>query len=416
MNKSYSFIRSYNLTAQTPLIHFQWRMRDAALRASEVKPKLDRFILKSFAENENTVPGEWYGSEENRALDYKMQIQRTTEKEWIDTNKIKSYFTSFSDKEGKRSIFFDCRLDIICHIPDLAEYIDKNIKKFFILNVFGARQSKGFGGFLVEGTTPEEVYEEISGKYGTFLYAETEETATTLQKLNHMYTLYSVMKNGINRTSYSEKTGEYQFPGRYIKGYAVREFLPENTGSDKAFIKSKIISEKLRGGLKENPEYDKFTFIRAILGLADNYVFAKADRTSAKIRFYSFDKNTGKSREIEKFRSPVSIRLFGNRIYIFIEDTYKQMTDRNFAFLDDESFARYKRCKNKEDKKEILKSCVHISTPKTFDPKEFLCGFAQYFEKNKAKLEAFSQEGKPDEFSGSAKLILNVAGGAMADE
>ncbi len=416
MNNNYSFINSYNLAPQTPLIHFQWRMRDAALRASEVKPKLDRFILKSFAENGKEVPEEWYESKKIGALDYKMQIHRTTEKEWIDINKIKSYFSSFSDKEGKRSIFFDCRLNIICHIPALAEYIEKNIKKFFILNVFGARQSKGFGGFLVEGTTTEEVYEEIAGKYGTFLYAETEETATTLQKLNHMYTLYSVMKNGINRAAYSEKTGEYQFPERYIKGYAVREFLPENTGSDKAFIKSKVIQEKLRGGLKENPEYEDFTFIRAILGLADNYVFGKADRTTEKIRFYSFDKNTGKSREIEKFRSPVSIRLFGNRIYIFIEDTYKQMTDRNFAFLDNESFARYKECKNKEEKREVLKSCAHISTPKTFDPKEFLCGFAQYFEKNKEKLRAFSQEGRPDEFSGSAKLILNVVGGAMADE
>lgn len=416
MNSNYSFIHSYNLIAQTPQIHFQWRMKGATLRASEVKPKLDKFICKSFAKKGTEVPEEWYESKEHGALDYKIQIHRTTEKEWIDINKIKSYFPNVADKEGKRSIFSDCRLDVICHIPELAEYIEKNIKKFFILNVFGARQSKGFGGFLVDGTTPDDVYEEISGKYGTFLYAETEENATTLQKLNHMYTLYSVMKNGINKAAYSEKTGDYRFPERYIKGYAVREFLPPNTGSDKAFIKSKVIQGELRGGFKENPEYEEFTFIRAILGLADNYVFGKADRTTAKIRIYSFNEEAGKIREIEKFRSPVSMRLFGNRIYIFFEDTYKQMTGRNFAFLDDENFAKYKQCKNKEEKREMLKSCAHISTPETFDPKEFLCGFAGYFEKNKGKLAAFAQEGKHDEFSGSAKLTLNVVGGAMANE
>ena len=416
MNSNYSFIHSYNLTAQTPLIHFQWRMKDATLRASEVKPKLDRFIVKSFKESGNTVPEEWYELEKTGSLDYKMQIQRTSEKEWIDINKIKSYFASKADTEGKRSIFFDCRLDIICHNPALAEYIDKNIKRFFILNVFGARQSKGFGGFLVDETTAEEIYEAIAEEYGTFLYADIEESATTLQKLNHIYTLYSVMKNGVNYSAYSEKTGEYRFPERYIKGYAVREFLPENIGSDKVFIKSKVISGKLRGGSKTNPEYKSFTFIRAILGLADSYIFCKEGGSTEKIKFYSFDETTGESREIEKFRSPVSLRLYGNRIYIFIEDTYKQMTGRNFVFLDEQSFARYKRCDKKEGRKEVLKSCPHISTPETFDPKEFLCGFAQYFEKNKEKLRAFCQEGRPDEFSGSAKLVLNAVKGELAND
>jgi len=408
---NYSFIHSYNLIAQTPLIHFQWRMKGATLRASEVKPKLDRFVIKSFKESGNSVPEEWYEAERTGSLDYKMQIQRTSEKEWVDINKIKSYFASKADTEGKRSIFFDCRLDIICHKPALAEYIDTIIKKFFILNVFGARQSKGFGGFVVEGTTAEEIYEEIAKKYGTFLYAETEENTKTLQKLNHIHTLYSVMKNGINRSLYSDKTGEYRFPERYIKGYAVREFLPENTGSDKAFIKSKIVSGNLRGGLKTNPEYENFTFIRAILGLADSYIFCKTDGPAEKIKFYSFDETTGESRKIEKFRSPVSIRIYGSRIYIFIEDTYKQMVGRNFVFLDEETFKRYKRCRDKEDKKNILKLCPHISTPETFDPREFLCGFAVYFEKNKEKLRAFYQEGRTDEFSGSANLMLNVVKG-----
>ena len=413
---NYSFIHSYNLIAQTPLIHFQWRMKDAALRASEVKPRLDKFIIKSFTESGNAVPEEWYESEKIGALDYKMQIQRTCEKEWIDINKIKSYFASKADTEDKRSIFFDCRLDIICHKPALAEYIDKIIKKFFILNVFGARQSKGFGGFLVDGTTAEEIYEEIAEKYGTFLYTETEEDATTLQKLNHIYTLYSVMKNGINRSAYSAKTGKCLFPERHIKGYAVREFLPENTGSDKAFIKTKVISGKLRGGSKTKSEYENFTFIRAMLGLADSYIFCKTDGSAERIKFYSFDETTGESREIEKFRSPVSIRVYGSRIYIFIEDTYKQMTDRNFVFLDGQSFAKYKRCENKEDRKEVLKYCPHISTPETFDPKEFLCGFAAYFEKNKEKLRAFYQEGRTDEFSGSANLMLNVVKGVSAND
>lgn len=36
---------SLNLRQHTPLIHFQWRESNATLRATEIKPKLDRFIL-----------------------------------------------------------------------------------------------------------------------------------------------------------------------------------------------------------------------------------------------------------------------------------------------------------------------------------------------------------------------------------
>ncbi|MBR2877889.1 MAG: hypothetical protein IKB92_02185, partial [Clostridia bacterium] len=142
----------------------------------------------------------------------------------------------------------------------------------------------------------------------------------------------------------------------------------------------------------------------------------KPDGSIAKIRFYSFDENTKEINKIEKFRSPVSIRLYKNRIYIFVEDTYKQMLGKNFVFLDEETFERYKRCKDMEDKIKICEDCPHLSTPKTFDPKKFLCGFAQYFEENKGKLQKFYQGNKADEFSGSAKLVLNVAEGAPADE
>ena len=216
------------------------------------------------------------------------------------------------------------------------------------------------------------------------------------------------MKNGINETSYSEKSGEYLFPDRYIKGYAMREFLHEKTGSDKAFIKTKILAEKPETG---TTEYENFTFIRAMLGLADSYPFTISGGKHTKIRVYSFNENApGAGKEIEKFRSPVNFRIYGNRIYIFIDDSYKQMTGRNFAFVDELNFERYKQCKEAEEKKQVLKTCPHISTPKIFDPKEFLCGFAAYFEKNKEKLNAFAHESRPDLYSGTAKLTFNVGG------
>ena len=55
----------YNLKQQTPMIHFQAKDGNCeeglTLRASEVKPKLDRFIRQCYKKenNEECVPVEW---------------------------------------------------------------------------------------------------------------------------------------------------------------------------------------------------------------------------------------------------------------------------------------------------------------------------------------------------------------------
>ena len=38
------------LESQSPMIHFQARETGAVLRASEVKPKLDRFLIKNWSQ------------------------------------------------------------------------------------------------------------------------------------------------------------------------------------------------------------------------------------------------------------------------------------------------------------------------------------------------------------------------------
>lgn len=68
---------SYKLQQQTPLIHFQYNQSGATLRASEVKPKLDKFIISKLREDDRKK--EWY-IENTNALNYKMQIVANGEK------------------------------------------------------------------------------------------------------------------------------------------------------------------------------------------------------------------------------------------------------------------------------------------------------------------------------------------------
>ena len=58
--------QTYFLEQQTPMIHFQSSEAGATLRASEVKPKLDKFLIKQLGDG-----------------DYEKGIEKAKEKGWI---------------------------------------------------------------------------------------------------------------------------------------------------------------------------------------------------------------------------------------------------------------------------------------------------------------------------------------------
>src|ERR1035437_9359344 len=67
----------FTLKQHTPIIHFQHDQDGATLRASEVKPKLDKYIIKKYG---GEVHSDWYnGKVENHSLDYKLRIITITE-------------------------------------------------------------------------------------------------------------------------------------------------------------------------------------------------------------------------------------------------------------------------------------------------------------------------------------------------
>ena len=62
------------LKQHTPIIHFQHDQEGATLRASELKPKLDKYLIEKF-EKENIDYKKWLiGKGEHQALNYKVKI------------------------------------------------------------------------------------------------------------------------------------------------------------------------------------------------------------------------------------------------------------------------------------------------------------------------------------------------------
>ncbi len=72
------YILTFKLKQHTPIIHFQHDQHGATLRASELKPKLDKFLIKNFKEEEIDYKKWLIGKGEHDALDYKVKIENVS--------------------------------------------------------------------------------------------------------------------------------------------------------------------------------------------------------------------------------------------------------------------------------------------------------------------------------------------------
>ena len=156
------------LMQHTPMIHFQYDQDGATLRASEVKPKLDRFLLDKLGKD---VKKEWLvGSGSHPALDYKMRFEAGELAKNVQLNaytpkngtKWKTDFPMLLSnimgggqvkKEDLRFFSMHKTVTMTLYFKNEellnALNIETEIPKFFATTNFGQRSNKGFGSFTV---------------------------------------------------------------------------------------------------------------------------------------------------------------------------------------------------------------------------------------------------------------------------
>ena len=176
------------LKQHTPLIHFQHDQYGATLRASEVKPKLDRFILTKLGGGdykkgcEKAKKEGWLvGKGEHPALNYKMKIVCSKNRDeflaasymspkkmpYLNSQGINvlsptPYFAQEKENgeianQKRRWNNIKCKaikhekveIEIFSLVDSLIDEIGNFIQSFFVIENFGTRQSKGFGCFTV---------------------------------------------------------------------------------------------------------------------------------------------------------------------------------------------------------------------------------------------------------------------------
>lgn len=322
-------VETYYLKQQTPMIHFQSKEVGATLRVSEVKPKLDRFIIAKMG-GEDKVPPKWWiecnnnGKPVHPALNYKMRFKaegNKSEKHRVYKSRNNRYrgigcyfFTEADEARIKGSSFHtNIQLDIICFYKDLASKIEECLCEFFALHNFGFRQNKGFGSFILEGKEKKSM--DFAKKSGFYLKINSTDTSKVLEDIKKFY---QELKNGINIPHGNNQV--------YRRSFLMKNYFSGHLNDKKAMKLAMInigcfdIGSNNRSHIQEydddsKPERSKITlskapindakYIRGLLGFANFYTFRNVKLTGGPNVSFNVTFKVDGGEDIERFQTPI---------------------------------------------------------------------------------------------------------------
>jgi len=246
------------LKQHTPIIHFQWKeaAQGATLRPTELKAKLDEFIIKRefpggqvnwldagrealfIKDNTRIIRGrrkrEGNKYPAHPALDYSVAIRTSKCEYWeADIDKGRSLWPGYfgnqgeqNQKEPKKLVYTSEQIQVrISSTNDeVLELVTKHWCSFWTWTNFGTRQSKGFGSFY-----PSEEFEPYIGpkELRYFFHVRLRRTNIEQQQkelFGAIDLFYKTLRSGINHNIYFKslmyeyaKSHGYKWDKRSIK-------------------------------------------------------------------------------------------------------------------------------------------------------------------------------------------------------
>ncbi len=417
--------KEYKLVQHTPLIHFQHSEPHACLRATEVKPKLDRFLIEQLEKDDRFGDGRWkkwfVGDGSQQSFDYMMRI--TPNSEQVErTQSIeraiaraehrppnasfheihKNYFGNMASGNNiqdtiretfKESLFYKdgLTLTIRCFIPELLTFIDEHIRGFFMMHNFGTRQRKGFGSFTVDINTEPNAPKgfDLVRKYcPNAYYCKLDDNVSADALLDAVWVLSAFLKSGFNR-------GE----GNYVRGFVFRYFQREKNplANDKAFVKQKVLlnvyNEATRGEhLHPYGNNVRYRYVRGLLGTNENSRFCRnprggtrEDRTVHNIYIHSAE-------GVERFPSPLLFKPIGKFVFILPQKMPDEIFGSEFYILEKNQEEEYDSKATSDQKLNYLKQECKGGMIKTPTAEELAPGAKSGDEALKRFLDAFAKD------------------------
>jgi hypothetical protein len=320
------FTLQIKLKQHTPIIHFE-SLQEATIRATELKPKLDRFLIEKAKsekkDHKNLDYKPWKKSKDHNALNYKVKVivNGSVKRDVIrgktlyfgNLGKNKKtegvYKPEYSFVSGKDAIV----LEFFSFNVGLLGFIEEHFGEFIFKTNFGTRQNKGFGSFFIEDDEDEDVLTRLDSLATGCYYLLIKGTKEDVYKDIKYY--YERLKSGINFKN------EYQ--NSFLKKYI------SNNGSrwEKPWLKKTFLDVEI----KPNTKSDKNCFARAFLGLPGDFTFTMKNKRKISITVNS------KENKIERFASPITFKPIelskdNWRVYILTKHIPDELCDHPFKF------------------------------------------------------------------------------------
>ena len=420
--------KEYKLVQHTPLIHFQHSEPHACLRATEVKPKLDRFLIEQLEKDDRFGDGRWkkwfVGDGSQQSFDYMMritpnseQVERTQSIENGIERAIaraehrppnaslheihKNYFGNMASGNNiqdtvqaiqetfKESLFYKdgLTLTIRCFIPELLTLIDEHIRGFFMMHNFGTRQRKGFGSFTVDINTEPNAPKgfDLVRKYcPNAYYCKLGNDVNADALLDAVWVISAFLRSGFNR-------GE----GNYVRGFVFRYFQREKNplANDKAFVKQKVLrnvyDEATRGEhLHPYGNNVRYRYVRGLLGTNENSRFCRAPNAHTPV----YDIYTHSAEGVERFPSPLLFKPIGKFVFILPQKMPDKIFGSEFYILKKKQEEEYDSKAPSEQKLNYLQTECKNGMIKTPTAEELAPGANSGDEALKRFLDAFAKD------------------------
>lgn len=314
------FTLQIKLKQHTPIIHFE-SLQEATIRATELKPKLDRFLIEKAKslkkDNKNLDYKSWKKSKDHNALNYKVKVIVNGSVKRVEIGNETLYFGNLGkNKEagekkepkypivsGKDAIV----LEFFSFNVGLLGFIEEHFGEFIFKTNFGTRQNKGFGSFFIDDDVLTSVKKLRLNSYYLPIELEPNVDKEYIPVFAKIKTFYDSLKSGLIDETFT--------------------YSSKNIASEKKFLNNK------KNFSSQEKQESRHTFYRVLLGLAGNYKEGKIAVSS---------------KEIERFASPITFKpLKINdthwRVYIHAEIIPEELYDHQFKFTLSNSYNKDER-------------------------------------------------------------------------
>ncbi|MDP3443821.1 MAG: hypothetical protein Q8T08_13255, partial [Ignavibacteria bacterium] len=330
----------FTLKQHTPLIHFQYDQAGATLRATEVKPKLDQFIIEKLLKEQNIrfdyydekhqfinareafkletkdpeteIHKKWAnwlvgkGNNEHVALDYKITIISFDASVDVisEDDKIPMYFGNMGEEYSEKPMsLITCKkskISIFCYIDLLKSTIKDSFPYFIARTNFGTRQNKGYGSFFFHEEDKNgflTIDHYLKGNH--CLKIRQNDWRNSLFVINYYY---QRLKSGVNYYYKDRNTGK---AFTHYSPSFFRDFMYSNQSVqwEKPWLKQKFFPVS---GTLNNPK-----FARALLGLSPRFEFKNKSNPSnpnpATYPRFDFGVDVN-SETISRHKSPITFK------------------------------------------------------------------------------------------------------------